>query len=391
MARRLITALASFILFWPLVGYPATLWLLARLRPRNTHSSFAFLPSMTVIVPTYNESANIAARIRNLTVAAYPRDRLDVIVVDSGSVDGTADLAEQAAREDPQLRVRVIRQLCRAGKADAINEAIRASTSELVTITDAPTMFEPDALTCIAAEFADPHIGAATGHFEVAGAKGAFQREEARFWRVRNALRDMEAAVDSTPFLSGELCCFRRRLVPALHVDTLADDVDVALQVRRCGYRVAVTSAARFSEPRSAAPGELTRTKSRRAAGGIQELIRGRDLVFSSRHGLFGMLILPSAWLYYLPLRVPAAAIVAIDLLLKIRRLPRAVQVAAAVAGIAALPWIVRRYGEQAGMLVFNEWIFLLGWWRVVSRRMDVRWTQERSTREAAEQAEAPR
>ena len=109
-----------------------------------------------------------------------------------------------------------------------------------------------------------------------------------------------------TPFLSGELCAFRRELVLRLDEDTLADDMNVALQVRRQGYRVVIVPEARFSERRTGEATELLETKSRRAAGGIQELLRFRGMMFSRQHGLFGMLILPSAMLTYLPLRLPA-------------------------------------------------------------------------------------
>jgi cellulose synthase/poly-beta-1,6-N-acetylglucosamine synthase-like glycosyltransferase len=346
---------------------------------------------MTVVVPTYNEAANIAARLRNLATCDYPRDRIDVVVVDSGSDDGTAGIAESAAREDPQVRARVIRQTTRAGKAAAINEAIAQSAAEVMVVTDAPTVYEIDTLRHIGAAFVDPDVGAATGYFEVTGDGGALQREEERFWRIRNTLRSMEARADSTPFLSGELCAFRRRLVPALHEDTLADDVDIALQVRRQGYRVIVEGRARFHEPRSSVARELTTTKSRRAAGGVQELLRSRDMLFNSAHGIFGLLILPSAWLYYLPLRIPAAAVIALAALSQLRRWPPPLQFLAVVAALITAPRLARRYGEQAAMLLFNEWIFLLGWWRLVARRMDVKWTQERTTRVPREPIESRR
>ena len=113
----------------------------------------------------------------------------------------------------------------------------------------------------------------------------------------------MEAELDSTPFITGELCCFRRALVPALHTGTLADDMDVALQVRRRGYRVVIDNDAIFTEARTGVARKLLQTKSRRAAGGIQELFRGRDMLLRPRFGWYGMVVLPSAWSYYLPLR----------------------------------------------------------------------------------------
>jgi cellulose synthase/poly-beta-1,6-N-acetylglucosamine synthase-like glycosyltransferase len=336
---------------------------------------------MSVLIPTYEECENIVGRLDNLSASVYPRQQLEILVIDSGSRDGTADAVEAYAVAHPDLQVALVRQETRAGKASAINEGIRRASGDLLVVTDAPTRFAPDALALVAARFNDPAVGAATGYFEVTGERGALQREESRFWRIRNALRELEAAVDSTPFVSGELCCFRRGLVAALDEDTLADDMNIALQVRRRGYRVVVEPKAVVREPRSNTARELLETKSRRAAGGIQELLRARDLLFSSRHQLFGMLIMPSAVLYYLPLRVPAALVLLATARARIRGLPGPLRLIATLACAGAAARIFRGWREEIGMLLFNEWIFLMGWTRMLTRRMDVRWVQERSTR----------
>jgi hypothetical protein len=152
--------------------------------------------------------------------------------------------------------------------------------------------------------------------------------------------------------------------------------------VRRLGYRTVVVEGARFSERRTADAAELTETKSRRAAGGVQELLRNRDLAGNPSYGLFGLLIMPSALLYYLPLRVPALAILAWAAARRFGGLPRMGRVLAVAAAVVAAPALVRRFGETAQMLFFNEWIFAQGWRRVLRKRMDVQWQQERSTRE---------
>ena len=379
--RRSVDAVAAFILLWPLTGYPLTLSLLARTRRRPSPPHDAPLPTLTVIVPTHNEAANIGARLANLARCAYPRELLEIIVVDSGSRDGT-ERAVAAFLARSELRVTLIVEERRGGKAAAINRALDAATSDIAVVTDAPARFDVDTLTEIAHCFADPAVGAATGEFIVTGTPGAVQRAEVRFWRVRNALRTLEAEVDSTPFLSGELCAFRRTLV-RLDEDTLADDVNIARQVRRQGYR-AVTCGARVFEPRSNDLAELLETKSRRAAGGVQELLRNRDMAGNRRYGLFGMLILPTALLTYAPLRLPALALLAASAYGAWHAASSPVRLSLAMAAAVGAAVGGRRAAEQAAMLAFNEWIFLQGWRRYLMGQMDVRWQQERSTRAAA-------
>jgi len=375
---RYLTMASWFALGWPLVGYPGLLSILGSRRSR-VGCGGARLPSLTVVLPTFNEAANVVARLENIDRSVYETGRLEVIVVDSGSTDGTADRAEAFAASS-RLPVRVLRERERRGKAAAINTAIAASTSEVIVITDAPTAFDEHALHLVAEAFGDPEVGTASGYFVVTGEGSALQDEERRFWEIRNRLRILEARVDSTPFLSGELCAFRRELVSRLDEDTLADDMNIALQVRRQGRRVVIVPEARFSERRTASPAELLETKSRRAAGGIQELLRHRDMI-GPRYGLFGMLILPSAMLYYLPVRVPAVLVASASALAAWRRMPAPLRLGGVLAGLAAVP-VVMRSSRQIWMLLFNEWIFVLGWRRVLTNRMDVRWSQERSTRD---------
>jgi len=368
------------MLLWPLAGYPLALSLIARLRPKpplpGGMPDAPARPRLIIIVPTYNEAATIAWRLRNLQDSTYPIDMIRAVVVDSGSADGTAAIAERFAASAP-YDVTVIREGARRGKAAAINRAIDIIDRDAIAvITDAPTTFAPDALARIAAAFDDPYVGAATGTFVVTGEDGWVQRAEASFWRTRNRLRALEAAVDSTPFLSGELCAFRRRLVDRLDEDTLADDMNVALQVRRAGYRCVVVNGATFSEQRSNDLTELMETKTRRAAGGIQELLRARDMVFDRRYGWFGTLILPSAVLYYLPLRVPAAFMLAPAALRLLRRAPRPLLVGALACAITAL----FRWRERVAMLALTEWLMIQGWRRYLLGQMDVRWQQERRT-----------
>ena len=364
-------------LLWPVAGYPFMLSLLARRSgaPSTPPASDA-TRNVAVIVPTFNEAGTIERRLRNLACCVCSRGDVRAIVVDSGSSDGTAEIADRFAAEHA-LDVTVIREGDRRGKASAINRAFDVIGRDAIAIvTDSPTEFDRDAIERIAAAFDDPSVGAATGTFVVTGEDGWVQRAEASFWRVRNQLRAREAALDSTPFLSGELCAFRRSLVAALDEDTLADDMNIALQVRRAGYRVVTVDDATFHEQRSNDLRELMETKTRRAAGGIQELLRFRDMMFARRYGRFGTLILPSAMLYYLPLRIPAALVLAPSALRALRRAPALLSIAAVVSGGA----IALRVRERIAMLALTEWLMIRGWQRYLTGQMDVRWRQERRT-----------
>ncbi len=377
--RAVLVGASAILLAWPLALYPAVLWILGRSRQSATSPANALpLPSMTVIVPTYNEISNIVPRLANIEACDYPAGLLSVIVVDSASADGTADAADRFAAERTDQRITVLREATRAGKAAATNYALTHCSTDLVLVTDAPTRFDPAALEHIARCFADPAVGAATGQFKIFEERTATQREEGLFWRIRNMLRRLEADVDSTPFLSGEFCCFRRELIDAIDRDSIADDMNAALQVRRKGFRAIVDTRARFTEPRSAEVDDLLVRKVSRAAGGVQELLRHRDMIFRRRYGTFGMLILPSDLLYYVPLRIPALAVLATALAPRVRR--HAVPLGVMTVAALAVPSVRQRVGDAAYVALLNEWLFVRAWHTVISKQTEVLWTQEQRT-----------
>lgn len=387
MIRAAMRALSLFVLLWPTLGYPVALAALGRLLGRRIEKREGYEPGVTVIVPTHNEVALIRRRLLDIAGYDYDPAKVEVIVVDSGSTDGTADVVEQVRKEGVLPRLRLIREEERRGKAAATNLALPEAQGEIIVVTDALTLFEPRALRNLVANFADPTVGAVTGDFRVPEQLTVSQREEGLFWALRNRLRRLEAAIDSTPFLSGEMCCYRRSLVRHVDEDSMADDMNVALRLRQAGYRAIVDGEASFSEARSASFRELDAAKSRRAVGGIQELMRFRRMVFDRRYGLFGGLILPSDLLYYLPLRPLALTWLAVDCACALgpRRaaLLSAVSLAATAWGLARLPWL-RRLSLVA---IFNEWVFLRGFVAWATGRYSVAWAQERSTRAAAGRA----
>jgi cellulose synthase/poly-beta-1,6-N-acetylglucosamine synthase-like glycosyltransferase len=391
--RPLAWGLSLFALLWPTVLYPLTLAALSRRFGRRTAAKSDYEPSITIVVPTYNEANLIRRRLLDVTTYDYDPDKIEVIVVDSGSSDGTAEVVESIQKEGFLPRLMLIKEEQRRGKAAADNLALNRASGDIMVISDAPTLFDPLALRRLASNFADPSVGAATGDFVVPHQSTSSQREEGLFWTLRNRLRRLEAELDSTPFLSGEMCCFRRNLVDLVDEDSMADDMNISLRLRQAGYRTVVDPVASFSEPRSASFQELNASKSRRAVGGIQELFRFRSMMFRRRYGWFGMLILPSDLLYYLPVRPFALAFLGSEMLRRIgKRRASPMSAIVVAAGALGIRWAARSPAAKRAMLVatFNEWIFLRGFLSWVSGRYSVAWAQERSTRRPVDVSAAP-
>jgi cellulose synthase/poly-beta-1,6-N-acetylglucosamine synthase-like glycosyltransferase len=115
-------------------------------------------PKVSIIIPSYNEALVIPRKIKNLQTLHYPKDKLEVVFVDGGSTDGTADLIEKLAN-DSVLSVKIVQQGARKGFNNAVIEGFANTRGEIICITGAETEYDPEALRVMVDKLSDPKIG----------------------------------------------------------------------------------------------------------------------------------------------------------------------------------------------------------------------------------------
>jgi len=145
--------------------------LLARVGLRSTFvaKDYAFHPSVSVVVPVYNESEQVFKTIESLMANEYPADRLEVIAVDDCSVDDTYEWLQKAAATWP--RVRVLRNPTNMGKHHGLLNALPHTRGEIIVSIDSDAIFDRRAIAEVSACFADPEIGAVGGRIGVSNPK----------------------------------------------------------------------------------------------------------------------------------------------------------------------------------------------------------------------------
>ncbi|MEU6088483.1 bifunctional polysaccharide deacetylase/glycosyltransferase family 2 protein [Streptomyces sp. NPDC047085] len=227
---------------------------------------------VSVIVPAYNESAGIEAAVRSLLASDHP---VEIIVVDDGSTDGTADLVE--ALRLPW--VRVIRQR-NAGKPAALNTGLAAATCELVVMVDGDTVFEPDTVRTIVQPFADPRVGAVSGNAKVVNRGGLLGRWQHIEYVVGfNLDRRLFDLAECMPTVPGAVGAFRRGALLDLggvSDVTLAEDTDLTMALCRAGWRVVYEEDAVAWTEAPASLGALWRQRYRWCYGTLQAMWKHR-------------------------------------------------------------------------------------------------------------------
>lgn len=271
-----------------------------------------FLPTASVVVPAYNEELGIAAAVRSLAMSDYPD--LEIIVVDDGSTDGTAE----AVRDLGLPSVRLIIQP-NAGKPTALNTGIAASTGEILVLVDGDTVFEPAAMAALIAPLVDKRVGAVSGNTKVGNRRGLLGRwQHIEYVIGFNLDRRMFDLLQCMPTVPGAIGAFRREAlerVGGLSDDTLAEDTDLTMGICRAGWRVVYAPEARAWTEAPSTLGQLWRQRYRWCYGTMQAMWKHRRAAIESgASGKLGRRALPYllAFQVLLPLLAPVIDVVAI-------------------------------------------------------------------------------
>lgn len=190
---------------------------------------------VTVLVPAYNEEKGIESTLRSLLASTHRQ--LQIVVIDDGSSDRTATIAESV--RDP--RVNVVRQ-ANAGKAEALNAGLRQARYNIVVMVDADTVLEPDAIRRLIQPLAHPAVGAVSGNTKVGNRRGLLGRwQHLEYCFGFNLDRRMFEVLECMITVPGAIGAFRRDAalgVGGVSTDTLAEDTDLTMALWRAGWRV---------------------------------------------------------------------------------------------------------------------------------------------------------
>ncbi len=264
-----------------------------RLDPTDPPES-SFEPTVSVVLPTHNEASIVRTRLRNIRDLDYPPEKLEVVVVDS-STDETANLVRSFFEGTDDLSLVLVQESSRRGVAAAVNEAISAASGEVILRTDCDSRLAPDVVRRGVRHLSNPNVGGVTGRQAEFLAESGVERD---YRGLLTELQLLENRVDSVFIVHGPCFMFRREEFEPLPHDTLADDTEIAVRLRRSGKRVAFDPEMKFAEAGTSGFFSRRNRKDRRAMGLLDLLARHRDAI--GRYGLYGRIVLPlNAWMMW--------------------------------------------------------------------------------------------
>jgi cellulose synthase/poly-beta-1,6-N-acetylglucosamine synthase-like glycosyltransferase/peptidoglycan/xylan/chitin deacetylase (PgdA/CDA1 family)/spore germination protein YaaH len=264
----------------------------------NLDISEAFLPPVAVIIAAYNEEKVILQTIRTLLASTY-KGILEIIVVDDGSTDATYSVVQETFGSDK--RVQLYTQP-NAGKAAALNNGIGRTWADVVITLDADTIFTRDTVPLLVRHFGDRAVGAVAGNAKVGNRINlltCFQALE--YITSQNLDRRAFSVLNCITVVPGAVGAWRRSLVLALggftH-DTLAEDTDLTMAIRKRGYKILYEDEAIGLTEAPDTVRDLIKQRYRWMFGTLQATWKHRDVLFRPRYGAFGFIAVPNVIIF---------------------------------------------------------------------------------------------
>jgi cellulose synthase/poly-beta-1,6-N-acetylglucosamine synthase-like glycosyltransferase/peptidoglycan/xylan/chitin deacetylase (PgdA/CDA1 family)/spore germination protein YaaH len=263
-------------------------------------------PGVTVLIPAHNEQGVVVQTVTS--VLASTVKALHVVVVNDGSTDNTGRLLDESFGDDP--RVRIIHQVNR-GKAAALRRALQEAQTEIVVTIDADTEIEPDAIAKLLRHFSDPTVGAVAGNVKVGNRSRWLTRWQAlEYITSQNMEKRAFDLLNCITVVPGALGAWRRQAIEAaggITADTVAEDADLTIGIRRLGWRVSYDEEAIAWTEAPETPGALIRQRFRWTFGTLQSFWKHGDTLFRPKHGTLGWIALPNIFVFQilLPLISP--------------------------------------------------------------------------------------
>lgn len=296
-AALVVFIISGAVIGHTLIGYP----LFLALAPRKTKSSNKDLrhrPTVSILMVVYNGAAYVRAKLETILALDYPADRREIIVVSDGSSDATDAIVREYADRGVKLLVAP-----HGGKAAGLNLGLASASGEILFFTDVRQPLDPMALRHLAANFADPAVGAVTGKLRLLRGDRGEQVDMDLYWRYELWARERQSNIDSIFNTTGCIYAMRRALTGPVPPNTLSDDAILPLRAFFAGYRVIFDPEAIAIDYPAVAGTEFKR-RFRNLAGLWQVFVQVPQL-FTSRNRMrshflshkFSRLLLPWAML----------------------------------------------------------------------------------------------
>ncbi len=252
------------------------------------------LPTVTIIIPCFNEEATVEKTVSSLLNLNYPKEKLSIFIVDDGSTDNTWRVIQQFKDDS---RVRLFHKKNEGSKFAALNYALRYIETELVGVLDADSWVQEDALMYTVKEFLkDKEVMAVIPSMVIADPDSLTRKAQRAEYEVGIFVRKVFAKIKTVYITPGPFSLFRKKVFDTLGPYREAhhtEDAEIALRMQKAGYPIAYSEKTIVYTVGPKTIPKLIKQRIRWTYGFIRNAIDYRELFFNRKYGELGFVVLP--------------------------------------------------------------------------------------------------
>ena len=282
----------SFVTLWLTI-----VWLSVLFTEPAPKKRFAKCPKITFGIPAFNEAGTILRTVKSLLAADYPAAKKEIIVVDDGSTDNTAQIVRKFVKQNPKVSVRVISK-SNGGKASALNVALSKAKGDFFAVVDADSRITKTSIKKSLANFTDEKIGAVISRIRVENPKSMLERIQRFEYIMSSMIRKIMCNFGTLYMTPGVLSLYRIKVLRKVGGFTrdktnITEDLEIAMRLKFNGYKIKMEpeSITYTNVPNTLA--KLWAQRIRWARGYIYNHWNYRSMFMSQKHGMYGMFQMP--------------------------------------------------------------------------------------------------
>lgn len=267
-------------------------------RPWKLKVDETYAPPVTIIVPTFNEERTIKLKLENLYNVRYPKEKMQILLIDDSSTDKTIEEAISFIKNHPELNIEILHENERKGKARALNFALKHAKHDIVVVTDADTFWAPDILNKALPYLSTPSVGAINGRQRILNSEQSWitKTEKTYLDLIYEVVKLGESKIHSTIMFHGLFSAYKKNLLNEFNLKT--DDSGTAFDIVQKGTRALYIPGTNCFEISPITWKAIISTKIRRASQLVQIYANCLKLLVKKQLSLPKKIAIPEIFLY---------------------------------------------------------------------------------------------
>lgn len=275
-----------------------TFWLLTFLEKGlgDEERKLMRFPMVTVTLPAKNEEKGLEETAKSVMALDYPKDKIEMIIVNDGSTDRTLDIAKKIQKEHKEYSISIISHAVNQGKGRSLNDALKTAKGEFFVCLDADSVIDSDALHKMLPVFDNEKVATVLPLMKVKNPKGIIGKMQWCEYLINLFYKGIMGKVDCVHVSPGPFSLYRRSVLEKIggfSETHMTEDMEITLRIQKFHYKIVqLLNTSVYTRVPTTWKG-LYRQRNRWYKGTMFTLKDHKDMIMNKSYGDFGMIQLP--------------------------------------------------------------------------------------------------